>query len=822
MEQLPSPHSPHSPQGPQGPHFKPTVEKAGLSSKKVTASDHKQTISKKMEREMSTPKKESSTPVSGEKRVLVRANAYQIKPKALKNSAPYVMKSVNVYNSVVLNAFRGNYSVEIRGANLTNSKGAAPAVKQGDAARDEAILKEAIKEVRKNFDGADFDKLYKAGNKAMTKLVDNKVKEISGDFKFEPAGGRTKSETKPEPPARQKVLKQGGLHAVPGDDDNKAKEPAEGDTKSETKHELPPDVKKNLSPVQQEVLRQAELNAVFRHDENKTKALTRIGKNLNIPEGEREAALTKIMDFIGSSKPTLNFNGQDMGKLGRMEEKGGLEKLWDAPAGFFEEGLVQKRQNVEKSMHGYADSPSTKDFNKEDRPVYMSLNVGGAVRGAAPYYGNCYLVGKDHVLDKSTIASSDTFSQSFADDGSRVANRNHLESIVATMDEDALKQVYDMATGNKPPTSLPMGRYLEAQVTNLDWKDIDKVVLDRRDVAPGSEAETRWKKLAEENGFKIEVFDSKEWETNIKSDGLKSANENCKPVSVKTEKEGAFNITKDNIDTFMKNMKLERIDKIDDAGKKIQVSMGLQGLRDITNAFGKSVSAEDYTPPNPPPEIKQDTPLGRLLHASQPYATHYDSITKFTAKNEAAFKKFKENLPTEKDVQKAKENLDSFTKELGTQEMTEKNKVKLAKLKLNYEDARNGHDLKVNLGPADSALTNLTNTPIEHVVRYVQLIGDFRNNLDKGKIADMKNNTTALADFERDYLNTLDLLEKVVKNPQFQKMCSDPELAKSMGKMLESMAGAAVGTVKDFHEFENSVHADPQGWVNKAGFPKTQ
>ena len=283
---------------------------------------------------------------------------------------------------------------------------------------------------------------------------------------------------------------------------------------------------KGLSNVQTEVIRQANLNAAFRKTENKDAALKNLGA-AGVPQAEREQALVDVKKLILDSHPTVNFKADDPGRLERLSKRDGLEKMWDAPQGVFEKNLTDKRQNVEQRMHGYSDEPYKKGFEGSDRPTYMAVNMGNGAPGAAPYWGGSYFVAKKNVYEKSTLAGSDTFSDSFKTSGSRVGTSKNVDAVVAGMPEESLKAALSISKGGAG-RPLPGNDYIEVQAHNLKWRDMEKLVLDRKEVPKGSDLEQKWEKFASDKKINVEYFDSRDWQKAAMA-GVKAANENFGP-----------------------------------------------------------------------------------------------------------------------------------------------------------------------------------------------------------------------------------------------------------------------------------------------------
>lgn len=571
----------------------------------------------------------------------------------------------------------------------------------------------------------------------------------------------------------------------------------------ESRSPIPADIREELKPDQLTVLHQTETVAAFRAEEDRKKALDKLA-SIGIPEGERAEALEKIKELMSKSPLTLNFDGQNVDNLTRMEKKGTFVTMWDAQKGVFSEGHTGKRDQVERRMHGYGDKPFEVEGFQDKRPVYMALNLGSAVLGAAENYGGSYFVCKSRALDKATLSSSDTFTQDFEDQGSRVGNKNHLEGIIAGMNETSLRHAYNMATGKKDPLPMPDNRFIEAQVASPNWKDVEKVVLDRNEVAPGSEVEKRWESLAEKNGFKIEFYDSKEWKNKARTVNVATANAECGPVPKSSEK-SSKNVTADNINTFMKEMGLAHL-------PNEHISLGMRDLKQLVNSFSGSVNNKEA------PSVDNTTSLGKVFKASQPYANEYETVQMFAKNGNEAFMKFVAKLPTDEDVQKAKDQIAALKKK-------GESAAKIEKLEIEYEKLKEGAELRKRIG--NDTFEMLTSNPVTHSRQYLMLAGEFKKHLDKKDVEQMKGAAKEMRDVEKAYQNRLAVLRDVALHPDFQKQLPlmVPDMKLIPGKMKEKaawvgaqakeMAFNAQGMVAFLEKFSNSVNADPAGWMKQ-------
>jgi hypothetical protein len=539
-----------------------------------------------------------------------------------------------------------------------------------------------------------------------------------------------------------------------------------------------------LKPIQQEIINQAQNNATLRSDENKAKAMKKLAI-AGVPEDQREDAFEKISHLISEAKPTLNFNGDDMGRLSRLSEKDGLEKLWDAPKGTFDENLENKRDSIERRMHGYAENPYEIEGGAHERPVYMGLNIGGAIAGAAPNYGGSYFVARNDTLEKSTVAGGDTFNKTFEDGGFKIGTKNHPEAVLANLEPDSLKKMLDMANGG-PASPMPSNQYVEAQTFDLNWGDMESVVLDRKEVPVGSDAEKQWEKFASEKGLDVKFYDSTEFNKECVRKGIASANENQAPLPKEQDRVRSSSIseirnreavekakkweatvarvTQSGIDDFMTGLGLV---SVPDKG----VSLGLGAVRADVSAFTATVGNKNV------PEVQGNRPLQSLFRSSQPYAKNFEQKSEFARKNEGAFNKY---------IGKLKKSNPELAKKL-----------------------------------EGSTLEMLVSNPVSHSRQYLMLLGDFRSGIDKGKSDKIQNSSQEAADTEQAYSDRVKLLSQVCSDPKFQSLCKNKKMAKEIGQQSTSIAPQADKSAQFFSKFAASVKQNPEGWIEKLQVPKS-
>jgi hypothetical protein len=285
--------------------------------------------------------------------------------------------------------------------------------------------------------------------------------------------------------------------------------------------------KYRLTLAQKTIISNAGKNCHLKESAHRELAVEKLGE-IGVPESERISALDAMKIAIRKSPITLNIKASSSEMIDRLEQREGLERVWDAPDGHYEKEYIDKRKEVEKRMHGLGF-----EF-EEERPFYMGVNVGDAVRGAAPQYGNSYFVGKNSLLKRGTVTGCDTFNKSFENAGFAVGTSHYLDNVIGNLSQDAARHLYEIAVGIRSPTELPENQYIEAQIFNVKWNDIDKLVLDRREVPLGSELEDKWEALANAKNFKIEYYDSSEF-TNAAFHSVAEANRTQGPLSKEKE-----------------------------------------------------------------------------------------------------------------------------------------------------------------------------------------------------------------------------------------------------------------------------------------------
>lgn len=285
----------------------------------------------------------------------------------------------------------------------------------------------------------------------------------------------------------------------------------------------------DLNAEQREVLSQAGKNANLKSEHYHALALQKL-EEIGIPSNERSQVLETMKEFIQDSHPSLNFNAANVDNAKRWLQRDGLEKIWDAPQGHFEKGVTDKRNDVEVKMHGYKQHPYNDDKAAEMRPIYMGINVGDAVCGAAPQYGRSYFVGKKHIVNKGTLSGGDTFNKAFKEGGYAVTTTNFLDSVIAQLSTESVKQILEMSLGKRAVSELSGNQYIELQVFNLTWRNMEKLVIDRAEVPEGSDIETIWEELATKKGFAIEYYNSKDFMQEAWKNGLAAANKNQAPL----------------------------------------------------------------------------------------------------------------------------------------------------------------------------------------------------------------------------------------------------------------------------------------------------
>lgn len=286
-----------------------------------------------------------------------------------------------------------------------------------------------------------------------------------------------------------------------------------------------------LSTVNQHILHNALHTAKLRAPEHAVKARKALA-TMSVAEPELDNAIETIKEFLlERSRPALNFSGWNENKIQRLMALPGPEKMWYAPQKVHDKDLVNKRNEAERRMHGFADTPYKDAEAAQHRPVYFAWNCGNAVVGGAPHYGWSYFVAKPGLLRQCTISAGDSFNSSFAAGGYKVTMAGYLDQLIGDLEPDILKSIYEMATGKKPVCELPNNKYIELQAMGVSWRNIEKMVLDRSDVPPGSQIERDWEAFAQAKGITVEFYDKAMWEGVAKSKkGIAEANRRCGPL----------------------------------------------------------------------------------------------------------------------------------------------------------------------------------------------------------------------------------------------------------------------------------------------------
>ncbi|NGX42709.1 MAG: hypothetical protein K940chlam7_00993 [Chlamydiae bacterium] len=528
---------------------------------------------------------------------------------------------------------------------------------------------------------------------------------------------------------------------------------------------LPPSVSGDRTPVQTEMLKQAKQRAEFHKDTYRIQALSKLGSKVIKSEkyDDQLAALNALKMFIRNSSPTRNFDGSNMGKLKRLEESLGWERPWDLPRDTQEESYIRKRDLVERKIHGYSDIPYAEEGFAANRPVYMGINPGNGPRGAAPGYGGSYFVAKRDVYRKSTLTAGDTFSEKFIEGRVPAATIDTLEIVIANMEVEDLKELYLMATDQKPPKPLKDNRYIEVQIANLKWSDYEKIVLDRKEVPVGSEAERRWEAMAAKHGFRLEFFDSKGWEQAILKGNLAQANREQGPLTKSEESRSSrkqpSNPTKLNVDYFMIALGLA-IDKSKDG------NISQNELREMCKAYGEIVNpATSVGKPEMTSESTEDDSekkpilmlFYQLLEAAKPYGEKYNkSIVNFISENSVKFRSYVDSLPEEEDITKA-EQARAIKKGKKPSKKEEK------KLEEKVETIRAQAMLKKRIKSCASNFSDFGHVPVTFTGKWSILVGDFKKALDKRDHAGMLKHAKAMYKEQELFCERMNL-ENAVEN----------------------------------------------------------
>ena len=309
---------------------------------------------------------------------------------------------------------------------------------------------------------------------------------------------------------------------------------------------------------QTKILSKAQEAAQQRSRPHHKAALDNIQKMLTKDEtsnpdlGSVARALSKVENFIRDSLPTRNFNANDLDRFERFKDSKG-DKFWDKPSTIGDLKYKIKRGMVEREHLRYSSAFPTTPETVHGRPTYFAVNLGNHPLGGAEYYGHSYLVAKEEVYRKATLTPGDTFNEEFAKKG-HLATIDNLDGIIAEMDTQQLQKLYKMATGESAVSPMENNLYIEAQIQNLNWNDIQKVVLDRNEVPLGSHLENEWVKLSERENFKLEFGNYNTYRELALENGAKIANQQYSTIPLESEGDSERplpNPTKINYTTFM-------------------------------------------------------------------------------------------------------------------------------------------------------------------------------------------------------------------------------------------------------------------------------
>lgn len=546
------------------------------------------------------------------------------------------------------------------------------------------------------------------------------------------------------------------------------------------------------------VVMHANINAEFRRDQHRAQIFEKLSA-LGVPENEREQNLDLLMKYIQGSKPTLNFDATDLSRLERFDKLGRLENIWDAPEGTFSQDLTEKRDKVERGMHGYA-SGYGKQIDAKERPFYMGVNLGNGRLGAAPYYGKSYFQAKESVYNKATLSAGDSFNDTFAKANFNVGTSSRLEGVLANASVDNLEKMLQMAKGEIPPQPLPGNEYIEAQVFDVQWEDIGKLVLSRAEIPKGSEAESKWVQWAESRGIEVEFFDSAAWEKAALEGGIHRANSLYEPTPLNEEPVAVTNPTQEHINTFLKQMHLKNIPG--------EVSLGLRDLKQAISEYTATVNDTLNKVPSP----NGGGVLRDLLAASTPYARNYAFIQKFTLRNQDAFKKYTASLPDEKAVLQARKKIEDFETKLRAGPPSEQGEKKLDKMKADFETIKAKAFLRKRIG--DDNLEILMSNPVTHSRQYSMLVESLRHAIDKKDASKAVSVAKEMKAVELEYSRRLNVLSEVMSDPSFRaKAHGRNKNMEIIAKQAKTMAYLSEGTVALFSNVAKSVEVDPEGWI---------
>jgi hypothetical protein len=140
-----------------------------------------------------------------------------------------------------------------------------------------------------------------------------------------------------------------------------------------------------------------------------------------------------------------------------------------------------------------------------ERPKYGAMNPSWRPFGPATSYGECYLIMKRGIRNRTTLTASD--SSGCRADG--VGTAQDFQHVLNATPDTRFKAILDTALGYDAPndTAYP---YLEAQIHGpVEFKqDVERLVIDTKH--KGTEIETKLRAWAEANGFPVSWHDRKE------------------------------------------------------------------------------------------------------------------------------------------------------------------------------------------------------------------------------------------------------------------------------------------------------------------------
>lgn len=555
-----------------------------------------------------------------------------------------------------------------------------------------------------------------------------------------------------------------------------------------------------LNKTLEKVLLECELNSQFKHNENRKKSINKLVQ-LGLSNSEAKATLNQIKQFIQNSDLTLNFDGSELNRIERIKKKGGIDKIWDAPKGIFSQKLLEKRNGIEKRMHGFS------HLGKKDvanRPNYFAINLGNSPRGAAGQYGGSYFVLRSEAKSQATYSPCDSFNTQFAENRYEVFSRNHLEDVIASMPLSDVEKIYKMATGKLAPHPLPGNQYIEAHVLGTTIKDIEKIVLDRNEVPADSYIEGEWIKLSKTYGFHIEYYDSKGWEKEMVTGKFAEANSKFAPKE-KGKEEIISNITQENVHHFMSVFGLEK------SSKKLPFSF--KSMKDDLQTFQFSLNNPNAW------AIKPKNPFSSTLSKAQTFLYQNKSIIDFFQINKTVIDEYVKNLPSDSDCKKAKNDFLLFKvlhpciHPSETQEKQNRLEKKYLQLKKRADFLEEQSTIKKEL--ALFSFHEISTCMTSHPKGYLKQMRALRESVISNDTKQMVDSAKELYLNEKIFNKKLELFLKILTQPEIQNKIRKKKQLNEIMITVRKTKGANDALCSELKKFVNYIESDPNGWLQE-------